>query len=57
MTVVQVLVGLVVGGFLVTLVVGLATGRIAWRQEGCCTGDPARDSRMAAVFLDDDRDS
>jgi hypothetical protein len=57
MTVVQVLVGLVVGGFLVTVAVGLATGRIAWRQEGCCTADPARDSRLAAAFLDDEPDS
>ncbi len=44
------LVGLVVAGFLVTLAFGLVTGRIAWRQRGCCApADPAQDVRMRSV--------
>jgi len=45
--VIQVMLGLVVAGFLVTLIFGLVTGRIAWRQEACCCpADPAKDARM-----------
>jgi hypothetical protein len=44
--VIQALIGVVLVGFLATLVVGLATGRIAWRQQGCCPADPAHDLRM-----------
>jgi hypothetical protein len=45
--VIQVVLGLVVAGFLVTLIFGLVTGRIAWRQEACCCpADPAKDARM-----------
>ena len=43
---IQVLVGLVLAGFLATLGLGLATGRIAWRQQGCCPADPEHDLRM-----------
>ena len=44
---IQVMLGLVVAGFLVTLIFGLVTGRIAWRQEACCCpADPAKDARM-----------
>ena len=44
---IQVVLGLVVAGFLVTLIFGLVTGRIAWRQEACCCpADPAKDARM-----------
>jgi hypothetical protein len=42
----QIVLGLVLGGFVVTLVFGLATGRVAWRQQGCCPADPAKDLRM-----------
>jgi hypothetical protein len=48
--VIAALVGLVVGAFLATLVFGLVTGRIAWRQQGCCCpADPAQDARMRSV--------
>lgn len=43
---IQALIGLAVVGFLLTLVYGLVTGRIAWRQQGCCAADPALDARM-----------
>ncbi len=43
---VEVLIGVVVVAFVATLVVGLATRRIAWRQQGCCPADPAHDLRM-----------
>ena len=43
---IEALLGLVVAGFLVTLIFGLITGRIAWRQQGCCSADPAKDARM-----------
>lgn len=43
---VQVVLGVVLAGFLVALGLGLATGRIPWRQDGCCPADPARDLRM-----------
>ena len=44
------LLGLVVAGFLATLVFGLVTGRIAWRQQACCCpADPANDARMRAA--------
>lgn len=43
---IQALVGLAVIGFLLTLVYGLITGRVAWRQQGCCPADPAQDARM-----------
>lgn len=46
MSVVQAVVGLVVGGFLVVLAFGLLTGRIDWRQQGCCAADPDDDMRM-----------
>lgn len=47
---IEVLVGLVAAGFLATLVFGLVTGRIAWRQQACCCpADPARDARMRAA--------
>ena len=47
---IQAFVGLVVVGFLVTLIFGLVTGRIAWRQQGCCCpADPAKDARMRAA--------
>lgn len=46
MSAIQVLIGLVVGGFLATLVFGLLTGRIDWRQQGCCAADPEDDPRM-----------
>jgi hypothetical protein len=48
--VIQLLVGLVIAGFLATLVFALATGRIPWRQPACCCpADPARDARMRAA--------
>lgn len=40
------LLGAVIVGFLAVLLVGLVTGRIAWRQESCCAPDPSRDGRM-----------
>ncbi len=44
---IEALIGLVVVGFLAVLVVGLATRRIAWRQQACCApADPADDLRM-----------
>lgn len=34
-------------GFLAVLLFGLVTGRIDWRQQGCCApADPADDLRM-----------
>ena len=46
---IQALVGLVVAGFLATLIFGLVTGRIAWHQQACCCpADPAKDARMLA---------
>lgn len=42
----QALIGVVLAGFLATLVFGLATKRIAWRQQGCCPADPELDLRM-----------
>lgn len=40
-------IGVVVVGFLAVLLFGLATGRIDWRQQGCCApADPADDLRM-----------
>jgi hypothetical protein len=45
--VIQALLGLAVAGFLATLIFGLVTGRIAWRQQACCCpADPAKDARM-----------
>jgi hypothetical protein len=52
-TVVQVLVGLAVGGFLLTLLFALVTGRVAWRQTGCCAADPRDDARIAAALRED----
>jgi hypothetical protein len=45
--VIEVVLGLVVVGFLAVLVFGLVTRRIAWRQQACCApADPAHDLRM-----------
>jgi hypothetical protein len=42
-----IVIGVVVAGFLAALLFGLFTGRIAWRQQGCCCpADPADDTRM-----------
>lgn len=50
MSPIQLLVGLVVAGFLAVLAFGLLTGRIAWRQQGCCCpADPALDPRMRSA--------
>ncbi len=46
--------GTVVVGFLAVLVFGLLTGRIDWRQQGCCAADPAKDARMTVA---EDRDA
>jgi hypothetical protein len=43
---IQALIGVVLAAFLATLVFGLVTGRIAWRQRGCCPADPDDDLRM-----------
>ena len=43
---IQALLGVVLAGFLITLVFGLVTGRIAWRQQGCCPADSDDDLRM-----------
>lgn len=43
---IQAVIGVVLVGFVSTLVFGLATGRIPWRQQGCCPADPERDLRM-----------
>lgn len=44
------LLGLVVAAFLVTLIFGLVTGRIPWRQQACCCpADPADDARMRVL--------
>ena len=40
------LLGAVLVGFLAVLIFGLVTGRIDWRQQGCCDADPAKDARM-----------
>lgn len=39
-------VGGIVVAFLAVLVFGLLTGRIDWRQQGCCPADPDDDLRM-----------
>ena len=39
-------VGGIVVAFLAVLVFGLVTGRIDWRQQGCCPADPDDDLRM-----------
>ena len=47
---IQLLLGLIVAGFLAVLIFGLVTGRIAWRQQACCCpADPAKDARMRAA--------
>lgn len=46
MSVLQIVMGLAVGGFLAVLAYGLITGRIDWRQQGCCPADPDHDARM-----------
>jgi hypothetical protein len=52
MAVVELVVALALGSFLVTLVFGLVTGRIPWRVNGCCCpADASKDLRM----LDADR--
>ena len=38
--------GAVSVGFLAVLIIGLVTGRIDWRQQGCCPADPTKDARM-----------
>ena len=43
---IAVLLGAVLVGFLAVLIFGLVTGRIDWRQQGCCDADPAKDARM-----------
>jgi len=43
---IQALIGVVLTGFVVVLVFGLVTGRIEWRQQGCCPADPDDDLRM-----------
>ena len=43
---IAVLLGAVIVVFLGVLIFGLATGRIDWRQQGCCDADPAKDARM-----------
>jgi hypothetical protein len=43
---IQALIGVVLAVFVLTLVFGLATGRVAWRQQGCCPADPEDDLRM-----------
>ncbi|MDA8435800.1 MAG: hypothetical protein M0Z98_07425 [Actinomycetales bacterium] len=45
---IAVLLGAVLVGFLVVLIFGLVTGRIDWRQQGCCDANPANDGRMYA---------
>lgn len=43
----MIVIGVVAAGFLAALLFGLFTGRIAWRQQGCCCpADPATDTRM-----------
>jgi hypothetical protein len=44
--VIATVVGGIVLGFLAVLLFGLATGRIDWRQQGCCPADPDDDLRM-----------
>lgn len=39
-------VGGIVLAFLAVLLFGLATGRVDWRQQGCCPADPDDDLRM-----------
>ncbi len=44
---IEVVLGLIVIGFLAVLVFGLGTRRIGWRQQACCApADPADDLRM-----------
>jgi hypothetical protein len=40
------LMGVVVVAFPVVVLFGLVTGRIDWRQQSCCQGDPTKDARM-----------
>jgi hypothetical protein len=45
--VIEVVIGLAVVAFIGVLAFGLATRRIAWRQQACCApADPADDLRM-----------
>jgi hypothetical protein len=44
--VIELVLGLVVAGFLAMLLFGLATGRINWRAEGCCAPPAERDARL-----------
>lgn len=45
------LVGIAAAGVIVAVVVGLATGRMDWRAQGCCApADPAKDLRMRDVI-------
>ena len=46
----MIVLGLLAVGFLATLVFALATGRVDWRQQGCCAvSDPDADARMREV--------
>ena len=49
---IAVLLGAVLVGFLAVLIFGLVTGRIDWRQQGCCDADPSNDGRM---YVPEDR--
>lgn len=43
----MIVLGVLAIGFLAVLLFGLVTGRIDWRQQGCCApADPADDLRM-----------
>ena len=42
----MIVIGVAAAVFLGVLLFGLATGRIDWRQQGCCAADPDRDARM-----------
>ena len=46
-------IGVVVVGFLAALAFGLVTGRVDWRQQGCCPADPDDDLRMRGATTTD----
>jgi hypothetical protein len=44
------LIGALAVGFVAVLLFGLITGRIAWRQQGCCAPPADRDLRLRDEF-------
>lgn len=43
----MIILGILAAVFIAVLLFALVTGRIDWRQQGCCAvSDPARDARL-----------